>query len=435
MPFGYERNLGAFALAVSLLLTEVAVVAALGITGVLDEFNRNHPDWFAITVGGLVVLAQFLVFGGMLALRPRPASSPAPAPPSPLAAPGAAPLPAEPEKGDAVNVATLITAATALIAAVTALSATGVSGRIQRNHPALFVIAIGLVVTSAAFLVIAALFEPKAQLRLRGLQLHWRALFKAVAIVAAIPGVVFGYAAAVAAAGDPERARIRLTLNVRTLKAHVVASTGGLNSGDRLDLKVDGLRLRPDNRPYEETTLYRAHVGPDREGAAEHEVDVHVPPGRYDALGVHAQTRPNDTPCGYNAEKKDRTGCVVLTLPTHTARPRVTGYLRGHGRKKRLHLRVGSDQLLVGSDGTAIGLRVVGLRGKRWVRLYSTTLEPPANGLLRRTFELRLDRGLRRVCAEGILLKPDDRFSGRACQGPASKAATRLAVRIPARRA
>jgi hypothetical protein len=241
-----------------------------------------------------------------------------------------------------------------------------------------------------------------------------------VGVALSLAGIVIGFVAAVSTANDTEQPSVTLKLNDETLTATGSAKVANLSSSERLAVFVDGLQLTKDGR-YSPTNLTQAFVGPNGDGEASQELEVHVPPGRYDALGVRAFTGESPQRCGKYARGSrggdgSGTGCVVIRLPTRLARPQLTATWIGKslGRTVKLGLTIPAATA-GGTGGVPFGLLVVGRRGNRKLRLYRAIVSPAARGATGRELELPVEKGLQLVCAQATLEQPNARPVDMAC--------------------
>lgn len=329
-------------------------------------------------------------------------------------------------------------AATALIAGVGGLTLTGALGRVQRNNGTWFAIALALVVVGAGIWVAATLIKPEARpVLIRTRSFGVRQLVQALGIVVSLIGLTVGFGTAVDAANDTEQAAVEVKVDPRSLVLTGAASVANLNSQEHLTVFVDGLVDR--RTRYVATNLYKAFIGPNEDGKASQQLDVQVPHGRFDAVGVRAYTSEAPQSCGSYpkggpGDRKDFTGCVVLRLPSRLAHPQLTASWSGKpelGQALKLALTVPEATAGI-TGGVPFGLLVVGLRGDRKVRLYHAILTPRADRPTERELELPIDSGLRLVCAQATLEKPDARPADMACPiREVRRAVATVELRVP----
>jgi hypothetical protein len=221
--------------------------------------------------------------------------------------------------------------ATALISIVASLTLTGVLGRVQRNHPEGFTLALGALILGALLAIVAAALR-------RG---KWRWTLAHViagcALGLSAGGLLLGTAKAVQTAGEAERPLITTSVERGKNGAAWVAvsatvSVGNIPSDRRLVVLVDGLNPGRGGNYFEPETLYQAYVGPDGDGKVSIPISLQARATRYEAVGVKAYVgRQGDargdvaTVCERyprrvstsNAERRAKVGpgCAIVMLP------------------------------------------------------------------------------------------------------------------------
>jgi hypothetical protein len=199
-----------------------------------------------------------------------------------------------------------------LIAALAGLALTGTIGRVQRDDPLGLSIAIGLVVASGAFWVLASnLTAPAAGAKRGTLDI----LLRVVSVVLAAAGFILALAVAVATANNEPRPQISANLSAdrTSLTSHVTASN--LPTNNRLAFRVDLLNGSNDQ------PLYRAYVGPNSDGDVDQTITTPLPASGYSEIGIKAYTGTTSPSCDdFSAVREDATigsgtGCVIITLP------------------------------------------------------------------------------------------------------------------------
>jgi hypothetical protein len=247
----------------------------------------------------------------------------------------AAPVPAAPKSGggadtkkkkgngsplDITSVGMLVTA---LIGLLGALTLSGTVGRVQRNHPKGFTIAICLVVVAAAAWILANQWEKRAGL-LRG-----------AALGLAVIGYGIAIAITIATANDEPRPHITTKLSRNRSVLHATVKASDLPVKDRLKVQVDLLQRKPNpgsGDPLFSTSpqsIYRAYIGPDADGNVKQSFATPLPRrGPFTDVGIKAFTGSASPGCddlvvlpnqrqttGYRGSG---TGCVIIAL--HPAR-------------------------------------------------------------------------------------------------------------------
>jgi hypothetical protein len=285
-------------------------------------------------------------------------------------------------------IATMAGGVAALATAITSLAVTGTIGRMQRNHPKAFAIAIGLIVAGSAMLLIAGILAKRPGLR--------SGLVRAggvVGVAAAAAALIVGFYFSIKTVGEPERPVVSVTLDPGTMVLTGTAEVERLSSGTPLTVTVDGI-VRHGSTLVITQRLAEASVGPDGDGNATKSIVVPVPSGRFDVVGVRATTKDSDKPedqCGsyptapaakssknsgvisaatpraYGIQTsvaegtiapqvkqaKPGTGCQYVSLPVVTKRPGLTVRWVGRGRRA-LRLSVATPNAAL--DGTKPGL-------------------------------------------------------------------------------
>ena len=168
----------------------------------------------------------------------------------------------------------LLAALPALGALLTALAITGdLVGRMARNHPTATLAAFGCAAL-AVFLGAVAAFVLR-----EGSAAERRVLYLGLVVLGS--GLVATVYAGVSTWGDRPQPSITITPKRGTLVT-VTVRASGLRSRDHLVVRVE--QLSRTGVPGEE--LYGASLGPSAKGEIDERVDVPVPPGDFDDLGV-----------------------------------------------------------------------------------------------------------------------------------------------------
>lgn len=299
-------------------------------------------------------------------------------------------------QGTGLQATATIAAAGALVTGIGALSLTGTLGRVQRNHEVAFVTAITLLIVGAGLIAGSSVVG------------GWpRRLIQGIGMIAAIVGAAIGFGAAIDTASETERPTLDVRLDPRTLTVTGTVSAANLSSGDGLEVRVDGLvdfdhnldtvdHLQPVN-------LSRTVVGPDSDGNATQDIDVQLPHGGYDAVGVTASVGEQEQSCGLarQVHVDGGTACINLPLPRRLSRPALTAaWGRRSGGERIVVLHVDGRDLNAGSwPPRPLIVRVVGLRRDRGVRLYRAVIDPTARGVTQEAARVGVPLDMRVVCA------------------------------------
>lgn len=213
-----------------------------------------------------------------------------------------------------------------LLTAVSGLALTGTIGRVQRDEPKSFAIAIGLVIAAGTIWVLASvLTDPKSERR-RSLR---EVLLKLAALSLAAVGFVLAICAAIDAANNEPRPQITSTLSEDGTKLTVNVKASNLATEKRLAIRVDLL-----SQEGSVGEAYEAYIGPDGDGNVDHTATVSLPKSGYSRIGVRAHTGSSEPECVRTAEEQREreesdskktdeedlvsgTGCVIITLPKY----------------------------------------------------------------------------------------------------------------------
>ncbi len=206
-----------------------------------------------------------------------------------------------------------------LIAALAGLALTGTIGRVQRDEPVLFSVAIGLVIASGVLWVAAETFTAPKTGESRNTP---DIVLRSIAFLFAGAGFIIALAAAVATANNESRPQISSLVSDdgAKLTTHVTASN--LRSDHRLAFRID---LLQDGKPT--GSLYRAYVGPNSDGTVDQTVTNLLPAGKYDEIGIKAYTGTTSPGCDdFKAVKETATfgsgtGCVIMRVPPREQKP------------------------------------------------------------------------------------------------------------------
>lgn len=214
-----------------------------------------------------------------------------------------------------------------LLTAVSGLALTGIIGRVQRDEPKLFLIAIGLVIAAGTLWVLASTFAA-----FRGRRSTIDLLLRLVAFTLAAGGFGVAIGSAIDAANNEPRPQITSTLSEDGTKLTVNVKASNLATEKRLAIRVDLL-----SQAGSVGEAYEAYIGPDGDGNIDHTATVSLPKSGYTRIGVRAHTGSNEPKCvrseeeqremeeldtdNRKAEEEDRasgTGCVIITLPKYS---------------------------------------------------------------------------------------------------------------------
>lgn len=215
-----------------------------------------------------------------------------------------------------------------LLTAVSGLALTGTIGRVQRDEPKNFAIAIGLVIAAGTVWVLASTLKAPRSWKGRHI---WDALLKLLALSLAAIGFYLAINAAIDAANNEPRPQITSTLSEDRTKLTVNVKASNLATEKRLAIRVDLL-----SQEGSVGEAYEAYLGPDGDGNIDHTATIPLPKSGYSRIGVRAHTGSSEPKCvrteeeqrekeeadseNKKADAEDRvsgTGCVIITLPKY----------------------------------------------------------------------------------------------------------------------
>lgn len=340
-------------------------------------------------------------------------------------------------QGERPGLPAVAAASVALVSGVGLLTLTGALGRVQRNSGGAFAFALAFVVVGAAVWVAGAMISKEARRReVLGFNIGMREGVQALGVLLSLIGLVVGFSVAIATANDTEQPAVALKLSKEGASVSGMAEVGNLSSEDRLNVYIDGLVLRADGH-YQRTNLYQAFVGPDGDGYAANEMEVALPPGRFDAVGIRAFTARNPEDCGaYPLRRADAgeegTGCVIIRLGPRPTHPEVTASwetTKQSAPSLKVTLKA-TDVTAVPKDNLVL-LRVVGVSKGTPISLYRTMVVLPSGGAVKREVRLPVEPGLRRVCAEGIFVARDTKPPNARCPIGERAEGAAVELRVP----
>lgn len=211
-----------------------------------------------------------------------------------------------------------------LVATIGLFKATGSIGRLQRDDPTGLIIAVSLVLGAGILLTLASYVSGQHNEKGR----------KAIVVILYLLGVltcVGGFAVAVSLVitntGEQPRPQITASLNRNESLLKAKVTTSNLATEDRLEIKVDLARLKPNKSinkrfpfaPKGSLPLQRSFIGPDDEGDVNQELLLPVPPDRrYSDVVIKAFTSDNNQSC--TEQHAAGTACLFLTLDRERGR-------------------------------------------------------------------------------------------------------------------
>jgi len=216
-----------------------------------------------------------------------------------------------------------------LVASVALLTTTGTIGRVQRDEPKWFAVAIVLVLVAGALSSLVSALEitnAKTKRRLR--------IFSAIF---ALVGFALTFVLTISIANDQPRPRITASLSDDRKRLEATVTASGLPTDQRAAIHVDALRRDLANQEQFEYTerVYRAFVGPDSDGNVTHTLNIPLPRGDFTDVGIKGFTSATSNLCDdYQAAELEGgekttgsgTACVTIELvPSEEARGASSG--------------------------------------------------------------------------------------------------------------
>jgi len=207
-----------------------------------------------------------------------------------------------------------------VVAALGLLTITGTVGRVQREDPTLFSIALGLVLFAGALWLAASTFTAPA--RVRETRSTLDVVLRGLAILAGLVGFALSLDLAVGTANNEPRPEITPTLNVKKHELTTEITASSLPTNHRLAFRVDLL-----DRGELVGHVYQAYVGPNADGNVNQTITTLLPTQGYTEIEVKAYTGTTSPQCDdFEQILNDKTfgsgtGCVIITLPSQAVSP------------------------------------------------------------------------------------------------------------------
>ena len=332
-----------------------------------------------------------------------------------------------------VNVSALAAGVTSLFGVIAALTATGALGRLERNEPDALTAAVLIVLLGAVMLVIAGLPVTTGRSEL---------FATLVGTGLTVLGLGWAIAASIEVAGQTERPEIHMAVDPKASLVKGTIKVGNMASDERFAVLVEGLNpSASDDRAWDIATLAQYYVGPDGDGKVNLPVEVLVPDGTYEAVGIRAwsgdSTRCRTYPRrGADEDFKEqvagaRAGCVVLPLTAKeepaaepsgaAAKPKVTVAWIGN-RVSATRARV---TVTAAGAGKRVALLVAGRRRGTTRQLLRSVNRVGTDGTYRSAVAVRIGRGFTRLCARADLLDKGQRAPVRLRRCPLPKSPRR----------
>jgi hypothetical protein len=314
----------------------------------------------------------------------------------------------------------LLAALPALGALLTALAISGdLIGRMARNHPLASFGAFGCAALAVFLGAVAAYGLREGSHEERGVV--------SIGILVLGAALVFGVYAGIETWGDHAQPSITVTPKSGSLVAVSVHGTG-LRSSDHIVVEVEQLLRGPDDqgrltwRPG--VPLYGASLGPDGSGDIDQTVDLTLPAGDFDDLGVRAWVGDEPRPC---YARGNTTGCVRVHIPRPQERPQLSALWETFVRAPRLLVKLKARNLPQ-LPARSMTLRVFGLStGQPRRVLAEWSLAPNAVGEFDRSLAVVVGRAYSDVCVVASISTRQPE-----CPAPADDRTVWLQLAVPA---
>lgn len=314
----------------------------------------------------------------------------------------------------------LLAALPALGALLTALAITGdIIGRMARNHPLASFGAFGCAALAVFLGAVAAFGLRKGSKEERGV------LYLGIVVLGA--ALVFGVFAGVKTWGDRAQPSITVTPKSGSLVAVSVRGIG-LKSSDHLVVEVEQL-LRVTGKQGNLTwksgqPLYGASLGPNTAGEINHTVNLPIPAGDFDDLGVRAWVGNEPRPC---YTRGNTTGCVRVHIPRPQERPQLSVVWETFVRAPRLLVRLKARNLPQ-RPARSMTLRVYGIApGQPRRNLAEWSLAPDADGEFDRRLAVVVGHAYSDVCVVASISTRDPE-----CPAPVEDGTVWTQLAVPA---
>jgi hypothetical protein len=214
-----------------------------------------------------------------------------------------------------------------LVAAIALLATTGTIGRVQRDEPSWFAVAIVLVLVAGVFWSLVPALEITNTRAKR-----WLRVFSAAF---ALAGFGLSFVLAISIADDQPRPRIAASLSEDRKQLTATITASGLPTDQRAAIHVDVMRRAPtkESEEFEQVErVYRAFVGPDSDGNVTHLLDIPLPQGSYTDVGIKAYTSADSNLCDDyeiteldSAGKTSGSGTACVTIQLVPTEPKIIG--------------------------------------------------------------------------------------------------------------
>ncbi|MDQ4125543.1 MAG: hypothetical protein M3134_08090 [Actinomycetota bacterium] len=287
-----------------------------------------------------------------------------------------------------------------LATALTAYSGSELVQRAARNHPWPLMFATGFAILASASWVAAALAESQGSVE------RW---FQRIGVALFSAAILTGLGAVVWTQNDTERPSLSVTFDRKESTLVATVEVSNLSSRDRLAVVVDGLEVVGTLKAveaYEPTNLYRVFLGPNSQGVAKQQIELPIPPGTYEAVGIRGWTKGEEVACE-DYQKKDieaaeggelieEAGCIVMALPAIAERPSVSlSVSKGRAKVDLAGVNVGSATMLQVVGG--------GSKSDRPRVIYRAVVQPSQSGALATSYEVDVPKGVKLLCVQADL--------------------------------
>lgn len=200
------------------------------------------------------------------------------------------------EANPLVGVAALVAP---LLTTIGLLTATGTVGRVMRNEPMLFSVALAAVVVGSGMWIWAKQLDPDEQK-------NWRRTAITLAVLFAMAGFAGALVATVQTADDESRPQIAAKIGPKGARLKATVKAFGMEKGDRLAIEVDALKRRRAGAnpkvagdPFRPNPrrVYRAYMGPDEDGKVTYTFRTPLPRRGYSDVSIKAFSGDDPSSC------------------------------------------------------------------------------------------------------------------------------------------
>jgi hypothetical protein len=191
----------------------------------------------------------------------------------------------------------------------------------------------------------------------------------------------------------------------------------GIKSDEIVTISVDGLTREDNGELRFVDSIFDSDLGPNPAGILDVPLDVAVPTGRFELVGVSARFAEE---ASQKCRKDDpNEGCVVLRVPNVSLRPQLSATWQGTAPDALvLALGINADGLTV-DDAVAVVVEGKRPRGST-KRLFSAMFSPDSRGRLDTIVEMPAPAEVTIVCAKAVTRSASDSSEAATSPPPTS---------------